>query len=974
MKKKLLTLFLMFAMALGYLIPQSIVVNAEESHQEINDKFSFINPLYKDVLSEEDLIFDSDDSISLYRSPSYETDQNVIASTLREGMINRLNQITVYYQTTEPYSQQWAEAWTEETFQLSLEETSDSHAGDYLRWTYAGYNISAEGTSDGTTTQLAFTYYITYYTTYEQEEALDTEISNTLNALGVNSGSKNDLEKIQLIYDYITENVSYDYTNLNNPSYTLKFTAYAAMINKTAVCQGYATLLYRMLNDCGIDARVITGSSNGEAHAWNIVKLDGIYYLLDATWDAGQNKYLYFLKGSNNFYDHSTDAAYTNDAFTSIYPISSSDYIIKAETSSENDFEYTVSKGKATITKYTGTAQNVTVPSKIGGYPVKEIATYAFYETPGMKSLTFSEGIETLNGEALFHCMDLESIHFPSTMIFGEYGDSAESGLSNLPSKCANLKNITVNESSPYVTVQDGVLYSKDMTQLLLYPAGDSRTVFEIPKGIVRIANSAFEDSSYLNKVTMPDSVDYIGYWAFSGARSLNEINISKNCTVIGQYAFAHTSLKKLSLPASVEMIVGGAFYDIQTLESITIASGNESYYTKDGVLFCGNSIICYPSKKAATSYTFPNHVTYVDFYAFSYATNLKQITLNNNLAKIGHGAFTDCENLENITIPSSVYLIEDSAFMSCYNLKAIEVRSSQTKLEGEFLFANNDSVIIRAKSGSQAEKFAHKYGYTFQSIDTNQTGWIEYINGWWYKNEDGSYPVNCWKEIDGNWYYFDKAGYRAENWKQINQKWYYFDPETGIMTSEKWIGNYYVGSNGKMAIGWTKIDGSYYYFDSNGAKVKNKWIDQYFLKSDGIMATNEWVCNGKYYVGSNGAYKTGWLELNEGWYFLTPAGAKKSGWISYNGKSYYTDINSGLMYENQWLNDTYYFKNGGQMVTGWKLIDGSYYYFLSNGKKATNRWVGHYYVGEDGIMATDQWIGEYYVDINGKWVPDADI
>ena len=61
-------------------------------------------------------------------------------------------------------------------------------------------------------------------------------------------------------------------------------------MNKTAVCQGYAGLLYRLCLEMGISCRMITGTGNGGAHAWNIVALDGKYYNADSTWDAGSTE------------------------------------------------------------------------------------------------------------------------------------------------------------------------------------------------------------------------------------------------------------------------------------------------------------------------------------------------------------------------------------------------------------------------------------------------------------------------------------------------------------------------------------------------------------------------------------------------------------------------------------------------------------------------------------------------------------
>ena len=87
-------------------------------------------------------------------------------------------------------------------------------------------------------------------------------------------------------------NITYDYKNLNDPNYTLKFSAYAALINKTSVCQGYATLFYRLALEAGLDARVIAGVAGGGNHAWNIVKIGKTYYHLDATFDLSLSKTL----------------------------------------------------------------------------------------------------------------------------------------------------------------------------------------------------------------------------------------------------------------------------------------------------------------------------------------------------------------------------------------------------------------------------------------------------------------------------------------------------------------------------------------------------------------------------------------------------------------------------------------------------------------------------------------------------------
>ena len=169
---------------------------------------------------------------------------------------------------------------------------------------------------------------------------------------------------------------------------------------------------------------------------------------------------------------------------------------------------------------------------------------------------------------------------------------------------------------------------------------------------------------------------------------------------------------------------------------------------------------------------------------------------------------------------------------------------------------------------------------------------------------------------------------------------------------------------------GWVKEEEDWFYFDSYGHMVTDKWIGSYYVKSDGKMAVSEWVEDGTYYVDANGVYQTGWLRLEDQWYYLNGLGEKQTGWVMVNGGWFYADPETGVLWEQRWLNDTYYLWAGGYMATGWQWIDGSYYYFYAYGGKATSRWIGSYYVKADGRMAVSEWVenGKYYVDANGVY------
>lgn len=96
----------------------------------------------------------------------------------------------------------------------------------------------------------------------------------------------NDYNKELAIHNYIINNTKYDSSNLERNTLTPEdFTAYGVFINGTAVCEGYAEAMFRLLNAANIENHIVYGTANNIAHAWNIVKIDDNYYHADATFD-----------------------------------------------------------------------------------------------------------------------------------------------------------------------------------------------------------------------------------------------------------------------------------------------------------------------------------------------------------------------------------------------------------------------------------------------------------------------------------------------------------------------------------------------------------------------------------------------------------------------------------------------------------------------------------------------------------------
>ena len=288
---------------------------------------TYINPLYADVITEDDLVQPcKEPHAELHADPVYATTFAEAGAQMRQPMVNREETIVVYYQTAN-----YASSQHKDIFNAAVAHTGNPDEGDALRWVYAGYGVRIGRSVRDGISYVTYTYTMTYYTTAEQEAELEEAMDALLSKVNPNDSK---YEQFCTVYDYICENIVYDYDTLEDDDYKLKYTAYAAMINGTAVCQGYAVLLYQLALELGIDCRVITGIGNNGGHGWNIVKFGDYYYNTDPTWDAiwyqELGYYNYFLQNevnfTSNFTDHFRDAEYGTTEFHALYPISETNF------------------------------------------------------------------------------------------------------------------------------------------------------------------------------------------------------------------------------------------------------------------------------------------------------------------------------------------------------------------------------------------------------------------------------------------------------------------------------------------------------------------------------------------------------------------------------------------------------------------------------------------------------------------------
>lgn len=207
-------------------------------------------------------------------------------------------------------------------------ETSNPNEGDYMKWDVDDSEVEFAATKSGSYYYYVFTFSMTYLTSRVKRDKLDEKVKKLIKKFNFTNKTPT-YEKVKTVYDYVCNNVTYAKSSKRSV-----YTAYSALIKKKAVCQGFATLLYKIYKTMGISTRVIAGDStfSGNKHGWNIVKIGKYYYNMDATWDStlthAGKKYQYFLKG-DSFKGHQRWARYTGLWFYYLYPMSSKSYKLK---------------------------------------------------------------------------------------------------------------------------------------------------------------------------------------------------------------------------------------------------------------------------------------------------------------------------------------------------------------------------------------------------------------------------------------------------------------------------------------------------------------------------------------------------------------------------------------------------------------------------------------------------------------------
>jgi hypothetical protein len=307
---------------------------------------------------------------------------------------------------------------------------------------------------------------------------------------------------------------------------------------------------------------------------------------------------------------------------------------------------------------------------------------------------------------------------------------------------------IEISPTHPKYTSQDGVIYSKDMSRLIVYPTTKMDSSFTIPEEVTSINKYAFMSNHYLEEVTIGDNIQVIGDCAFMSCNNLKWINrtsigntLPEGLLAIGALAFDSTGLEDIHLPDSLRMIgdnafsyshikslhIGSsvtfigeyAFGSCSELESVT--SDNYRFYVEDNVLFETDAsstqlkLIMYPAGKMDDSYKIPEGVAEIAPYAFEDSVYLEELIFPNSMSTVPTYSLFFAQSIKRIVLSDSILSVEDSACYAC-SLEEIVWGANVTAI-GSSAFEWNyfvDLVIPDTIQSIGDQAFAYNYDLSY--------------------------------------------------------------------------------------------------------------------------------------------------------------------------------------------------------------------------------------------------------------------
>ncbi len=344
----------------------------------------------------------------------------------------------------------------------------------------------------------------------------------------------------------------------------------------------------------------------------------------------------------------------------------------------------------------------ITIPGSI-----IRIESHAFWGCGDLEQVTIEDGVLFIDMFAFSSCHALTAIYIPASVI----GISNDAFLS-----CHSLVSINVHAENSNYSSLDGVLFNKERTSLVFYPAGkpgaytvpasvtslrefaffESRglTHVTLGSGLSEISGSAFYKCRFLKSVTIPGNITRINASAFRFCTALETVVFSEGLTHIMQGAFSWcTSLTDFTIPNSVTHIAGSAFEECSALRTVTLSDGMTTISPSTFENCSGLETIVLPSNletiggnafrgcSALANINFPDSLTSIGAAAFRGCTALESVRIPHGVSMIAADTFRDCSGLREIVFPAGLVSIGASAFAGCEMLTNVRIPHGVTEI-----------------------------------------------------------------------------------------------------------------------------------------------------------------------------------------------------------------------------------------------------------------------------------------------------
>lgn len=465
---------------------------------------------------------------------------------------------------------------------------------------------------------------------------------------------------------------------------------------------------------------------------------------------------------------------------------------VDAKADTYGDYEYTVNDdGKTvTITKYNGSATDLTVPYSINGKKVTVIGNYAFYwcsslvkvKLPSglldiqqdafaicenMSQITLPSGLSSIGDSAFYSCESLTSITLPSSL--KSIGGSAfwdckvlskliiPANVSNvgngIVAGCDALKSLSVDSNNKKYDSRGkcNAVIEKSSNTLIagsnvtaipstvkkigddaFYECSQLSSVI-LPNGVTSIGEMAFYNCSNLTSVTIPNTVRAIDDDAFRWCEKLSKITLPDSVVKLGTRAFYNCNITSMHIPANVTDIGKGLFGYCDKLVKVTVDEKNKIYDSRNGcnaIIRKNGSVLIAGCSKTVI----PDTVKCIGESAFEACDKLTSIVIPSSVERIDDSAFESCSNLQIVTMSNGVQEIGKYAFESCSSLTEITIPSSVTRIGRDlFGYKEKSDAKIYCEAGSTAYYYAIENGYDYyvpDLIDINDAR-VTGISGW---------------------------------------------------------------------------------------------------------------------------------------------------------------------------------------------------------------------------------------------------